>query len=261
MLIETDIFGKKIDKISNSIKFLQALEPPQGYTLGFSGGKDSQVAYWILQQAKVKFKSVYRHTTVDPPELVYFIKEVYPDVEIQFPEESMWKLIERKGTPPTRRIRYCCEVLKERGWSSEDLVVTGVRKAESPRRTQWNQTQYCMKGGGYTLVNPILEFSDLDIWEIIKDIAKIPYCHLYDEGFKRLGCVGCPMANYKQREKEFEFYPKIKRAYINTFERMLKTRELRNMKPMWKTKEEVFDWWMYGADFKVDPRQLTLFNL
>jgi len=250
-LIYTDIFGKKTDKIQKAIDLLRAFEPENGYSVGFSGGKDSQVLQWVMEQSGCKHKSVYRLTTVDPPELVNFIKTNYPDTIIEKPKETMWQLIERKKTPPTRRVRYCCEVLKERGWKSDDIVCVGVRKDESPRRSQWDQVKHCMKGGGYTLVNPILEFTDKDVWEIIKDIAKIEYCHLYDEGFKRLGCVGCPMASWKQREFEFHKYPKIKRAYMGAFERMLVNRKNSKMKELWTNAEHVWQWWLYGADFKT----------
>lgn len=55
--------------------------------------------YGLAQMAGVKFKAHYHLTTVDPPELVYFIRNQYPDVIIDPPEITMWNLIEKKTVP------------------------------------------------------------------------------------------------------------------------------------------------------------------
>ena len=126
-------------KIQNAITLLKMFEAkaiemhPEGYYLCFSGGKDSQVIYELAKQAKVKFQAYYNVTTVDPPELVYFIRKMYPAVIINQPDTTMWELISQKHYPPTRRMRYCCSELKERGGKGR-FVVTGVRWAESRKR-------------------------------------------------------------------------------------------------------------------------------
>lgn len=126
-------------KIQNAITLLKMFEAkaiemhPEGYYLCFSGGKDSQVIYELAKQAKVKFQVYYNVTTVDPPELVYFIRKMYPAVIINQPDTTMWELISQKHYPPTRRMRYCCSELKERGGKGR-FVVTGVRWAESRKR-------------------------------------------------------------------------------------------------------------------------------
>lgn len=72
-----------------------------------------------------------------------------------------------------------------------------------------------------TLVNPIIDWTDDEVWEFLNDIAKVPHCSLYDEGFKRLGCIGCPMASARARKLEFERYPKYKQAYIRAMQKMV----------------------------------------
>ena len=42
-LIETDIFGTVDDLVANSIALIKKYEPPDGYYVAFSGGKDSIV--------------------------------------------------------------------------------------------------------------------------------------------------------------------------------------------------------------------------
>lgn len=137
------------EKIKKSIERLKAFEPPEGYYLAFSGGKDSVTCKALLDMAGCKYHGVYRITSVDPPELVRFIKEKHPDVKRVAPRYSntirdekmrgkvitMWNLIPMKLMPPTRVVRYCCHALKEDGGAGE-MVVTGVRWAESTKRAQ-----------------------------------------------------------------------------------------------------------------------------
>ena len=82
-LFEDTLFGK-VDKVQKSIERLKAFEPPEGYFLAFSGGKDSQCIYHLAKMAGVKFDAHYSVTTVDPKELVRFIKKEYPDVKLSF---------------------------------------------------------------------------------------------------------------------------------------------------------------------------------
>lgn len=137
------------EKVSKSIERLRAFEPPEGYYLAFSGGKDSVVCKALLDMAGVKYDAHYRVTSVDPPELVRFIKNQHPDVHRdvpRYPEDyknpklagkpiTMWNLIPEKRIPPTRLIRYCCAALKESGGDGR-MTVTGVRWAESINRRQ-----------------------------------------------------------------------------------------------------------------------------
>ena len=50
------------------------LDPENGFYLAFSGGKDSQALYHIAQMAGVKFKAHMNLTSVDPPEVIRFVK-------------------------------------------------------------------------------------------------------------------------------------------------------------------------------------------
>ena len=94
-----------------------------------------------------------------------------------------------------------------------------------------------------TLVNPIIDWTDSDVWEFIKT-EKLPYCELYDCGYKRLGCIGCPMGGRKGMRRDFARYPKYKTIYIKTFQRMLDENHRRGRWQDTKTPEEVMRWWM-----------------
>lgn len=194
---------------------------------------------------------------------------------------TMWNLIVKKGIPPTRLSRYCCSVLKES--STPDRICTvGVRASESVGRTGrntfatrgktkkdalffsldhaeevfresqemqddvWDCTLIRqMKENKDIIVSPIYEWTDNDIWTYIQE-EKLKVNPLYEKGYHRVGCVGCPMATYRQKMKEFSDYPTYKTAYINAFQKMVEKREIEGKvnNGMWGSGEEVFDWWI-----------------
>ena len=296
------------DKVNASIQRIQTFQKDEGYYLAFSGGKDSVVCKALLDAANVKFDSHYRVTSVDPPELVRFIRDEHPDVHRDVPryengrrgEEwdgkpiTMWNLIPWKLMPPTRLVRYCCEFLKESGGDGR-MTITGVRWAESRNREEnqgivtimgkkagrelgdhpdFRQTnrggvvltndntesrrviEHCYRRSRVT-VNPIIEWTDADVWDFIHAHG-IHYCCLYDEGFSRLGCIGCPMAGKHGREIEFRRWPKYKASYLRAFDAMLKERIKRGKTDgSWRlaTTRDVYNWWM---KYEVMPGQIPL---
>lgn len=284
-LIETHIDGYTIDKVAMAIDRLKAFEPEEGYYLAFSGGKDSQCIYHLAVEAGVRFDAHYNLTTIDPPELVYFIRDNYPDAIVHKPEQSMLKLIEKKGLP-TRMKRWCCSELKERGGEGR-ICVTGVRWAESVKRKArkpfeivtdkyedkklFNDNdedrrlfENCMQKGK-RVINPIIDWLDDDVWEYLNS-RKIKYCKLYDEGQKRIGCIGCPLATNKSMIEDFERYPKYLKNYKKAFNKFLpgyfKRCEQRGIKPLFTTTDEFFEWWLNGiktvdyADSFLDDEDL-----
>lgn len=277
-LIEYTLFGVK-NKVAIAIDRLRAFEPKEGYYLAFSGGKDSQVIYHLAKEAGVKFDAHYNITGIDPPELVYFIREKYPDVERHIYEKSMFKLIEEKGLP-TRLSRFCCDFLKERG--GEDRVcVTGVRWAESNKRKSRRAFEIltpnykdkklfddndedrrlfenCMQKGK-RVVNPIIDWLDEDVWEYIKS-RNIEYCKLYDEGYTRLGCIGCPLSS--NQKTELENYPKIaenyKRAISRFLPKYLERRKAKGEEPFRDTVEGWYEWWLGEEDIDYSDSFLEI---
>ena len=132
-LVEYDLFGEKRDKVKTAIDRLQAFEPQEGYYVADSGGKDSTCVVKLCEMAGVKFDAHYHATTIDPPQLVRFIRKHHPATEIEKPEHTMRELIIKNQMPPTRLMRYCCEHLKELLGQGRD-VFRGVRWAESGNR-------------------------------------------------------------------------------------------------------------------------------
>lgn len=115
-----------------------------------------------------------------------------------------------------------------------------------------------MKEHEDTIVNPIYEWTDTDIWDYIR-AEGIKVNELYAKGYSRVGCIGCPLAGYKQMMKEFSDYPKYKQMYIQAFEKMIEARKAKNKENSWKNGEEVFNWWVGEFKHNVDG-QLNLFD-
>jgi len=257
VLVENTLFGVR-DKVQMALDMLREFEPEDGYYLAYSGGKDSTVLLDLARRGGVKFDAHYNLTTVDPPELVYFIR-TQPDVVVESPEKTMWELIVEKRIPPTRTVRYCCQILKERGGSGRK-VLTGVRRAESVKRSKRQQVETCFKDGTKQYFHVIFHWSDEDVWEYIHS-RNLPYCSLYDEGFKRLGCICCPMQGPDGMKKEAEKWPKFKAQYIRTFQKMLDKKIADGLDVgEWRTGQDVWDWWVSPPPVKEDEAQMMIFE-
>lgn len=174
----------------------------------------------------------------------------------------MWKLITEIGMPPTRLVRYCCSVLKEHGGEGR-FITTGVRWAESMARKNRavletfgkRKTRILLNDNddrqmfetcqlkAKRICNPIIDWTDEDVWNFLKDQG-IEGNPLYQCGFHRVGCVGCPMARRHGRMIEFAMWPKYRNLYIHAFDRMIERRKEKGLKTDWKTGYECFLWWM-----------------
>ena len=114
-----------------------------------------------------------------------------------------------------------------------------------------------------TIINPIIDWTDEDIWEFSK-VENIQQSGLYKQcggRYNRLGCIGCPMASLEEKLLEFAEYPKIKQAYINAFDRMVKNYGEKGTKYDWYDGQAVFDWWLYGDKNTTDDNQLSMQEL
>jgi len=247
MAIEQLELETGLNKVDYAIQILQDNEPPEGYYLAFSGGKDSVVIYDIAVKAGVKFDAHYCVSPIDPPQIYQFIKEYYPDVQWDYHAKGFWRIVDDKGLP-LRHVRWCCQVIKEAG-GKERFVVVGNRSVEGTiRRNQAYIERGRIKKQNKTFVRPILNFTDYDVWQYIRE-NNLSYCSLYDEGFKRLGCVLCPFSRNIAREELY--FPKIvnlwklacNRLVEATKARGYKDKKGRPVKHKFETGEEMYQWW------------------
>lgn len=253
------------EKMLHSIQLLRKAERialsydnENGFYLAFSAGKDSQALYHITQLAGVRFHGHMNLTSVDPPEVIRFVKNNYPEVELIKPKKSIFQIAVEKQILPTMRVRWCCAEYKETAGAGK-VTLIGIRKAESARRAKRNeveisnrkfsgtlesldeyrqelkakrarrksqkngvnitnadqeQTLGCISGKESLLISPIIHWNEKDVWEFLNEVIQVPHCSLYDEGWHRIGCIGCPMSSAKQKQIENARYPHVKRNWI-----------------------------------------------
>ena len=263
----------------------------QPLVITYSGGKDSDVLLHLAGKAGIQYEVLHSLTTADAPETVWHVRDTFRRLEMAGVKctidthrtsdggnVTMWNLIPRKLMPPTRLVRYCCAELKEGGGKGR-WIATGVRWAESQKRksrgvmealhrdkskqlTLMNDNdvsrmlmEKCQLKGTRT-INPIIDWTESDVLDYASS-EKICMNPLYECGWKRVGCIGCPLKKKKKRYAEFARYPKIKAAYVRAFDRMLDERRRRGKMDggFGETGEDVMHWWMEDG---VLPGQMVL---
>lgn len=251
----------------------------QPLVITYSGGKDSDVLLHLAEISGMPFEVLHSLTTADAPETVRHVYDTFccledkgikctvdKHVRQDGTRTTMWNLIPQKLIPPTRLARYCCAELKEGGGKGR-FIATGVRWAESTARKKnrgrlevlhrdrkkslvlandndedRRLLENCQLKG-QRVVNPIIDWEEADVLDYAA-AEKIEMNPLYCEGWKRVGCVGCPMAS-KQRYAEFARYPQFRAAYIRAFDKMLARRIAKGKDAhSWRSGVDVFHWWM-----------------
>lgn len=257
----------------------------------YSGGKDSDVLLHLAEISGAPFEVLYSLTTADAPETVRHVYDTFKRLEENGircyvdkhdngdgTRTTMWNLIPKKLMPPTRVVRYCCTVLKE-GGGKDRMIATGVRWDESPARrknrgaleviaskrdnslilsndnSEDRQLFESCQMKGKRVVNPIIDWTDENVLAYC-EAEHIQMNPLYSCGFKRVGCIGCPMGGAKQLQAQFARYPKYKEAYARAFQKMLNLRKEKGLTTeKWETPADVFHWLM---DDGVLPGQMEL---
>ena len=258
-------------KIQHSVELIRKAEkialmhdPDNGYFNTFSGGKDSQALFHIVKMSGVKFKTYMSLTSVDPGDVIRFVKTEYPSVIRQKPKMSIFQKAVERGILPTMRVRWCCADFKESAGAGE-VTLIGIRAEESARRARrhevevsnkkfsgnldefenWSKSEIgrkqkkmkrklnedefsvktdnevrCINGKDSMLISPIFDWTEKDVWYFLNNIVKAPHCKLYDEGYKRIGCILCPMSQPKYKRMEIKRFPHVKRNWIEAIKKI-----------------------------------------
>ena len=274
-----------IELLRKAEKIAMNYDKDDGFFLAFSGGKDSQALYHIAELGGVKFKAHMNLTSVDPPEVIRFVKNYYPDVELVKPKESIYNIAIRRKILPTMRVRWCCAEFKESAGAGK-VTLIGIRHEESSRRSRRNeveissrkfsgtldgleeyrqeqkakearrkskkdgvnimnadqeQTLGCIHGKESLLISPIIHWTERDVWEFLNQVVQVAHCELYDEGWRRLGCICCPMSSAKHKRMEELRWPHVKRNWIKAI------KAIRNRGVFKKE----YIWWNIQADKRL----------
>ena len=164
--------------------------------IAWTGGKDSTTVLHLIRQVfdgHIPFKVINIDTSVKFPEIYAFRDRLHKewgfDLRIFRNEDaSKWLKISNDHVE-------CCYQLKTvpLNQAIESLglkaLITGVRWDEQEARAD---EEYFSKRDNpeHIRVQPILHFREVDIWQYIKKY-NIPYCELYNKGYRSLGCAPC----------------------------------------------------------------------
>lgn len=270
------------EKIRESISLIKRAErlslqySNKGFFLAFSGGKDSQALYHVAKMAGVKFEPHYSVTTLDPPELVHFIKRQYPDVKFDLSKYTFSQLCLKKKALPTKIVRFCCTELKETKGAGF-VTLTGIRRQESRKRALRNEveivsklTKYrqsgnfqqiieslqenkrqeirCVNGRDKIVINPIIDWTESDVWNFLNNIVAVPHCELYDKGWKRIGCLFCPYASKKELVRMEKDYPKYVDIFLRLIHRLRAQGWMSDISDL--TDRQILQWWTSKKNMK-----------
>ena len=275
-----------VDLIRKTERLALSYDPENGYYNTFSGGKDSQCLYYIVKLSGVKHKTHMNLTSVDPPEVIRFVRTHYPDVELIKPKDSIFNIAVKRRILPTMRVRWCCQEYKEMAGAGK-VTLIGIRHSESTRRAKRNEVEIssrkfsgdldgleayrkeqadkpkrgrnakaesvsivnaegervlgCIHGKETLLISPIIDWTEDDVWTFLNALD-IAHCSLYDEGWHRIGCIGCPMSSAKQKRLENERWPHVKRNWIKAI------KAIRKGGAEQRTFTEGYVWWNIPDD-------------
>jgi phosphoadenosine phosphosulfate reductase len=164
--------------------------------VAFTGGKDSTVLLHLIRrvfQDKVPFKVINIDTGVKFEEVYRFRDRMRQEWGLDlhvFRNDEVLRWLKVAQNP-----EECCYHLKAYPMKRaiEELglkaLFTGVRWDENPARAE---EEYFSERSdpSHVRVHPLLHFTEQDIWDYIRK-HKVPYCPLYDQGYRSLGCKPC----------------------------------------------------------------------
>lgn len=163
-------------------------------TATFTGGKDSLVMLHLIKQVGggiIPVPVLHIDTSVKFEEIYQFIDKI----------ARLWnfELISFRNEEALKNIKiaedreFCCTHLKIIALNQAiekfhfTALLAAVRWDENPARAN---EKFFSKRSNHIRVHPILSFTENDTWDYIKKY-NLPYCSLYDKGYRSLGCKPC----------------------------------------------------------------------
>ena len=175
-------------------------------------------------------------------------------------DKSMYQVAREMGMVPTMKLRWCCAKFKESAGAGKvtltgvrhaesikrakrkDVEVSGHKFAGTiDEFFEWsaekvakkvknlNQDEFsrdksqevrCINGKDSIIINPIIDWTDADVWDFLNKVVEVQHCELYDPPFNRhrIGCILCPMSSYQTKLRDIELYPYAKKEWLKVFE-------------------------------------------
>lgn len=185
------------------------------FYVAFSGGKDSIVAFDLVQRALPhnKMKVLFGDTGMEFPDTYKIVDQIsefcakegidFLRSKCELEPEYTWS----KFGPPAQTMRWCCSVHKTapqiillREYTENPhfrgMAFTGIRGDESASRSEYEDVSLGEKIRGQYSCHPILEWNSAELFLYIYD-RDLLLNDAYKKGNSRAGCLVCPLATSK----------------------------------------------------------------
>ena|SRR3990167_2547523 len=164
--------------------------------VGSSFGKDSMVTLHLIKEAL--------HGVLMPVFGIMANTEFQETYDFANMIAKDWNLDykEHRFSQESDDIAKCCGAPKVQ--STKDALkgvsawISGVRRTEGITRADFQEIE---ERGGLIKVNPIVDFTELDVWRYLA-LNGIPVNPKYKEGYRSLGCALCSYPEENENETE-----------------------------------------------------------
>ncbi|WP_243366468.1 phosphoadenosine phosphosulfate reductase family protein [Fundidesulfovibrio soli] len=185
------------EKLEHTLDLLRSIRDahlPGETALAWTGGKDSTALLALWREAAPEHNlAINIDTGCKFPEVLAFRDRMAREWDVRLhiakplPEDCPAQIAADKIA--------CCRAMKvaplRRALSELGVraLLTGVRADENPERAHMRERE---EREGYVQFNPLLDWTEMDVWAFT--VARgLPYCELYDRGYRSLGCVPCTL--------------------------------------------------------------------
>jgi phosphoadenosine phosphosulfate reductase len=195
-----------IEKTRELVAYLQEIELAQSpITFACSFGAEDMVLLDAIANHARKIEVFTLDTGRLPEEthtLLDVVRDKYPiPIRTYFPDgAAVQEWVEQNGPnafyKSVGQRQQCCHLRKveplQRALRGKKSWITGLRREQSQARQTleregWDEANNLIK------INPLLEWSYLDIWGYIRT-HDVPYNALHDRGYPSIGCAPCTRA-------------------------------------------------------------------
>jgi len=226
------LIQETIKRVYNTYKKYKDKGKVDFFHVSYSGGKDSEVTFDIVQRALPHnaFIVLFGDTGMEFPDTYRakdIIKKFCEENKIEFHEAcSEFNPLDswRKFGVPSSSMRWCCgvhktapQLLKLREVAGKpdlkEMAFVGIRSSESIRRSEYDYISFGTKHSGQFSFNPILEWNSAEVYMYIY-MQNLHINAAYKKGSSRAGCLFCPMATEKSDFFNHGIYPEKVEPFI-----------------------------------------------
>jgi len=165
--------------------------------VAISFGKDSLVLFDLIRQVKKDIPVFAVLADTEFPETFQLRDEVIKKWGINYKEYNF-------VNDQTKKAEDCCRSLKVEKFKEAlrpyNMWFSGIRRDEGITRADFQPVE---ERDGLYKINPILFFTEKDIWRYIA-LHRVPFNPLYKKGYRSLSCRLCSEKEKDENESERE---------------------------------------------------------